>query len=417
MDRAGRAVDRFGHRGRTHPKGDLMDDTRLRTALVEQLVDAGLLHSERWRGAFERVPRHVFVPRVFLDRDADGWFVPLDGDLPGHHDEWLRTVYCDDTLITQLDGDDRVWKTVMAEGRVTGLPTSSSSQPALMATMLEALDVKDGQRVLEIGTGTGYNAALMCEGLDAENVVSVDIDAALVEAAKERLAGLDYRPTVAAVDGGEGFADGAPYDRIMATCSLPGVPRAWIAQVRRGGRILVNLHRPLGGGALVLLTATDGAHGSGRFLPDHGGFMPTRTYATPAALDLYAGADQAEGTTRPTSVTIEALDGPFEMFAALRVPAQRLGIVPENGSEQGWLLGADGSWAYQTVTSDGVSVVRQSGPVDLWALLENAHAEWVTLGRPLREAFGLTVGPEGHALWLESPDSGHVWDLGDGRPA
>jgi protein-L-isoaspartate O-methyltransferase len=163
MDRTGRAGDRFGHRGRTHPRDDLMEDTHLRAALVEHLTDTGVLHSERWRRAFERVPRHVFVPRVFLDRDADGRFVPLDGDHPDRRDEWLRTVYSDDTLITQLDGDDDVWKTALAEGSVTGLPTSSSSQPALMATMLEALEVGDGQRVLEIGTGTGYNAALMCE--------------------------------------------------------------------------------------------------------------------------------------------------------------------------------------------------------------------------------------------------------------
>jgi methyltransferase of ATP-grasp peptide maturase system len=390
-----------------------MNDMGLRAALVEHLADTGVLRSERWRRAFERVPRHMFVPRVFLDRNADGRFVALDGDHPECREEWLRTVYSDDTLITQLDGDEEAWKTAVAEGGVTGVPTSSSSQPALMATMLEALDVEDGQRVLEIGTGTGYNAALMCEALGSEHVVSVDIDAALVESAKERLAGLGYRPDLAAVDGGDGFADGAPYDRIMATCSLPAVPQAWIAQTRFGGRILVNLHRPLGGGALVLLTATGAARASGRFLPDHGGFMPTRTYAAPGAIDLYTRVDQAEGATRPTSVTIDALDGPFGMFAALRIPAQRLGVVPDDGPEQGWLLGSDGSWACQTVTADGVAVVRQSGPVDLWALLEHAHAEWDRLGRPPRHAFGLTVAPEEHSLWLEAPDSGHVWDLGD----
>jgi methyltransferase of ATP-grasp peptide maturase system len=390
-----------------------MNDTELRAALVEHLADTGALRSGRWRRAFERVPRHVFVPHVFFDRDADGWFIPLDGDRPECHEEWLRAVYSDDTMITQLDGDEQAWKTAVAEGSVTGVPTSSSSQPALMARMLEALDVEDGQRVLEIGTGTGYNAALMCEALGDDHVVSVDIDAVLVESAKERLTGLGYRPVLAAVDGGDGFADGAPYDRVMATCSLPAVPRAWIAQTRRGGRILVNLHRPLGGGALVLLTATDAEHASGRFLSNYGGFMPTRTYASPGALHLYEGVDQTEGTTRPTSVTIDALDSGFAMFAALRIPAQRLGIVPDDGPEQGWLLGADGSWAYQTVTPDGASVVRQSGPTDLWALLENAHTEWDRLGRPPRQRFGLTVGPEGHALWLESPDSGHVWDLGD----
>jgi methyltransferase of ATP-grasp peptide maturase system len=388
-----------------------MNDTQLRTALVEHLADAGVLRSERWRRAFERVPRHLFVPRLFLDRDSDGLFAPLNGDRLECRDEWLRTVYSDDTLITQLDGNDQAWKTAVAEGSVTGVPTSSSSQPALMATMLEALDVEDGQRVLEIGTGTGYNAALMCEALGGRNVVSVDIDATLVESAKERLAGLGYRPTLAAADGADGFADGAPYDRIMATCSLSAVPSTWIGQTRHGGRILVNLHRPLGGGALVLLTATDHAHASGRFLPDHGGFMATRRYATPAALDLFAGVDEAAGTTRPASITIDVLDGSFGMFAALRVPAQRLGVVPEDRPEQGWLLAADGSWACQTVTEDGTPTVTQAGPMELWDMLEAAHADWCALGQPPREAFGLTVSQGREHIWFRSPDSGHVWEI------
>jgi methyltransferase of ATP-grasp peptide maturase system len=350
-------------------------------------------------------------PRLFLDRNSDGRFTPLDGDRPEGREVWLRRVYSDDTLITQLDGDEQAWKTAVATGSVTGVPTSSSSQPALMATMLEALDIEDGQRVLEIGTGTGYNAALMCEALGSGHVVSVDIDAALVKSAKERLADLGYRPTLAAADGGDGFPDGAPYDRIMATCSLPAVPPAWIAQTRCGGRILVNLHRPLGGGALVLLVVTDDVHASGRFLPDHGGFMPTRRYATPAALDLFAGVDEAGGTTRSASVTIDVLDGPFGMFAALRVPAQRLGIVPEGRPEQGWLLAADGSWAFQTVTEDSTPTVTQAGPVKLWDMLEAAHAEWCALGQPPREAFGLTVNQGRERIWFGSPASRHAWEI------
>jgi methyltransferase of ATP-grasp peptide maturase system len=388
-----------------------MSDAQLRAALVETLIEGGHLHSERWRRAFSQVPRHAFIPRLFLDRYSDGRFIPLDGNRPDHRDEWLAAVYTDNTLITQLDGDDQAWKTAMAERTVTGLPTSSSSQPSLMAMMLEALDVEDGQRVLEIGTGTGYNAALMCEALGSGQVASVDIDASLVESAKERLAGLGYTPALAVADGTDGFAHSGPYDRILATCSLPGIPSPWIAQTCRGGRILVNLHRPLGGGALVLLAVTDQAHASGRFLPFHGGFMPTRNYATPSVLDLFEAADEQGGATRKTGITIDVLDGPFAMFAALRVPAQRLGVVPEDAPEQGWLLAADGSWACQTVTPDHVPVVTQAGPVKLWDLFEAAHAEWCALGQPPREAFGLTVTRGRQCMWFESPGSGHVWEM------
>ena len=79
--------------------------------------------------------------------------------------------------------------------------TSSSSLPALVLTMLEALEVTDGDRVLEIGTGSGYNAVLLCERLGSDRVTSVDIDPELVELARERLAANGYTPALAAVDG------------------------------------------------------------------------------------------------------------------------------------------------------------------------------------------------------------------------
>jgi SAM-dependent methyltransferase len=91
--------------------------------------------------------------------------------------------------------------------------TSSSTMPSLMARMLEALDVRDGHRVLEIGTGTGYNAALLCHRLGPRNVVSIDIDPTLVAAARSRLADLGYHPTLVAGDGTTGAVQHGPYDR------------------------------------------------------------------------------------------------------------------------------------------------------------------------------------------------------------
>lgn len=238
------------------PKEHPVSDVRLRNDMVEILVKNGDLRSSRWRRAFERVPRHLFVPEVFVDRDNDGRYAALDGTREDQRAEWLRAVYADDTLTTQLDGDDHAWLRARHDGTVTGIPTSSSTQPELMALMLEVLDVRDDTRVLEIGTGTGYNAAVLCEGLGDHNVVSVDVDAGLVERARQALRLLGYRPGLATVDGAEGQAQGAPYDRIIATCSLPAVPSAWLTQVREGGLILVNLNRGLGGGALVRLTVT-----------------------------------------------------------------------------------------------------------------------------------------------------------------
>jgi protein-L-isoaspartate O-methyltransferase len=93
----------------------------------------------------------------------------------------------------------------------------------------------------EIGTGTGYNAALLAEGLSGGPVISVDIDADLIGTARARPRGFDVAAVVAVGDGAGGYVEGAPYDRIIATCSMPRIPPAWLTQTVPDGLILVNL--------------------------------------------------------------------------------------------------------------------------------------------------------------------------------
>lgn len=380
-----------------------MNDAQLRAALVETLTSNGDLHSPRWRHAFGHVPRHVFVPRVFIDSDNTGHYVPIDGTRDDQRDAWLAAVYTDDALMTQLDGDDRAWRRAVAEGVASGVPTSSSTQPALMALMLEALDVEDGSRVLEVGTGTGYNAALLCEALGNRNVVSVDVDADLVQSARESLRGLGYRPTLAVADGANGFPPGAMYDRIIATCSLPTVPPTWVPQVREGGLILANLNRGLGGGALVRLKVTDATHASGHCLRAFAGFMPTRTVPTRPVLDLVNAADRTGIAPRGSDITAAVIHGAFGMFADLCVPAQRVGLIPDDEPELTFLVHDDGSWACQWTSADGRSLVQENGPRRLWAELETAYSRWDVAGQPQREQIGLTITPDGQQVWLGDP--------------
>ena len=112
-----------------------------------------------------------------------------------------------------------------------------------MATVLEAADIRPGHRILEIGSGTGYNAALLCEQAGAANVTSIEIDPAITDQARTRLAALGYHPTVALGDGDQGLPDRAPYDRIIATCSVHDVPAAWLSQCNSGAVIVANLWR------------------------------------------------------------------------------------------------------------------------------------------------------------------------------
>jgi protein-L-isoaspartate(D-aspartate) O-methyltransferase len=119
--------------------------------------------------------------------------------------------HTDDTLVTQRkehpDQPGHKW------------PTSSSTRPGLMLKMLHLLDVRDGMTVLEIGTGTGYNAALLSERLGAQNVTSMDIDSELTSTARIRLGDAGYRPTLATCDGALGYPGRASYDRL--SCGSP----------------------------------------------------------------------------------------------------------------------------------------------------------------------------------------------------
>jgi len=214
------------------------------------------------------VPRHELVPEIYLQNENRRW-CPIETGTA----QWRDLVYSDTTVITA----------VLPSPRGVSWPVSSSTKPGLMLRMLEALDVHDGMRVLEIGTGSGYNAALLCARLGGENVFSVDLRSALVELARDRLARLGYRPTLAVRDGSEGLAAYAPYDRIIVTCGMPFIPTPWITQLAPGGLLLVDLEGPLSAGNLIALRR----HGeveqlSGRFLPWFGRFLPMRRDVTAA---------------------------------------------------------------------------------------------------------------------------------------
>ena len=177
----------------------------LHEAFVEDLKSKGCIQSPSVEGAFRAVPRHLFLPDVSLER-----------------------VYSDDAILTK---------------RIDGEVVSSSSQPAIMAIMLEQLQLQPGHRVLEIGAATGYNAGLMAHLVgDSGLVVTVDIDEDLVEGAREHLAaaGLD-RVSVVCRDGGLGYPDRAPYDRIILTVGAWDIAPAWRDQLTPGGRLLLPL--------------------------------------------------------------------------------------------------------------------------------------------------------------------------------
>jgi methyltransferase of ATP-grasp peptide maturase system len=362
--------------------------------LVDQLAREGALHTPAWRSAFEQVPRHTFLPSFFRTT-SDGRHEAIGHD----HPDWLRFTYQDQAWATQLDGDDTAWDRAVASGPIHGIPTCSSTMPSLMALMLEELNLDNGHRVLEIGTGTGYNAALLAERLGSDAVTTVDVDAGLVAAAKAALAEAGYAPIVDAVDGTTGYPTRAPYDRLLATCSVAHIPTAWLAQVRPGGIILTYLYRELGGNLPVRLTVADDGSASGQFLTDWGYFMPARSHRGIDPILRLAEVVHEAGQTKPTMAT---LDGPALFLVALLTPGiVRLDFQPTGGEPQTWIFHIDGSWACYNSES---LTVEQAGPTRLWDAVQRAYTTWTELDGPARNRFGLTISPSGaHLLWLDSP--------------
>lgn len=128
------------------------------------------------------------------------------------------------------------------------------SQPFIGALMLEMLGVGPGQKVLEVGTGLGWQAAVMAE-LGAD-VFSVEIVEEFAQAARLRLASLDYEVEIRVGDGSRGWADHAPFERILVTAAAPEAPPPLIAQLAPGGRMMI----PLGGREVQQLSLVEKRH-------------------------------------------------------------------------------------------------------------------------------------------------------------
>ncbi|MGH2599503.1 MAG: methyltransferase, FxLD system [Dehalococcoidia bacterium] len=178
----------------------------LRDALTDRLHTENVIRSASVEAAIRRTPRHLFIPDVELDQ-----------------------AYADNPVHTKTDA--------------AGASISAASQPRIVAMMLEQLDARPGERILEIGAGTGYNAALIAAMVgDAGHVTTIDVDADLVDGARRHLtaAGVGNVDVVLG-DGALGHPGAAPYDMIIATVGAWETPTAWLEQLVPDGRLVVPL--------------------------------------------------------------------------------------------------------------------------------------------------------------------------------
>jgi protein-L-isoaspartate O-methyltransferase len=391
-------------------------------ALVAALVDAGDLHTRAWIDAFSATPRHLFTPQVILST-AEG-YRQLSGDDPADRDQWLSVVYSDDSLVTQHK--PHAAGHTLPSGQPLRVPTSSSTVPSLMARMLETLDVHDGMRVLEIGTGTGYNAALLSDRLGGTHVVSIDIDPDLVDQAQQRLAGLGHHPTLLVGDGAAGAADHGPYDRIIATAAVPEIPLPWIQQLTPKGKILANLRGDLAGATLCLLTKHDtDDEVIGPILPIGGHFMWLRPDVEDPHRPHEHPPPPRRGTSSRTTTRLDPTHVPadgegFRFLLQLQLPRARSlhpgqAFDPSTRSERDAVIAtaADGSRAeaFTRPEPDSLHQVIQSGPRRIWHTVEATHCLFEDLNRPSPDKFGVVANDTTQFVWYGNDDNWHRWPL------
>jgi protein-L-isoaspartate(D-aspartate) O-methyltransferase len=381
------------------------EEERLRQHLFDDLVARGVIRERQVEAAFRGVGRHHF--------------------LPGRP---LTEVYSDSALPTHRSSD--------------GVALSSSSQPAIMAVMLQQLGVSPGQQVLEVGAGTGYNAALLGELVGPDGgVVSVDIDPTIVAEARR---GLERSGTgnveVAAGDGAAGWPEAAPYDRVIATCSSDEVPEAWVGQLAEGGRIVLPLElRPAvmfavalerDGACLRSVSASPcgfmrirGSMAAGRTEPlrlASGVFLESE--ARPVGPEQIVAWLRAPVASAPVTGTggADAFSG-FRLWLSLTDPgACTLMLPPELVEDRSWPAawrGGGAAFTWGVLADDGIClldrqthgdgvVLRSYGGPSAAERYERAAASWRAAGEPGQNGVRVTICPA--EAPVAAPPAAHV---------
>lgn len=371
------------------------DDSRLADALQA----SGAVHQD-WLDAFRAVPRRLFVPDAVWTGTRPPLRPVVRQNMP---QEWRELVDSDIALITQVDDGST------PPGQPGRYPTSSISQPSLVATMLARAELKPGHRVLEIGTGTGYNAALLAHRLGSGCVTSVEIDPAVADAARSALRAANYGEiTVITGDGALGHSARAPYDRLVSTATCHHVPHAWIEQTRPGGRIVTPWATSYLNGVLLHLDVDGDNTATGGF-DGNLSFMWLRDQRTPFGW-LAAQPDDVDYERTTTSAHPYHLNDFSASFViGLLVPGCQYQLITRAGDPSDaemWLFDpSTGSRAAATVVPKATEFpIRQYGSRRLWDEASAAYDWWVAAGRPDYQRFGLTVEGTRQWVWLDHKD-------------
>ncbi|CAO5247138.1 methyltransferase domain-containing protein [Frankia sp. AgKG'84/4] len=330
------------------------------------LADVVTHPGSRWYPVIADTPRHVFVPAWWRWSDG-GWSLRRGPVVDAYDDRSLVT------RIGALHADHAT-----EDDRPEGRSTSSSTLPSLVVTMYRYAHLAHGLDVADVGTGSGYGAALLARRYGGDHVTTLDIDPYLVEAAAHRLSGLGLHPTAVTVDA-TGPLPGS-YDRIVSMVSVPFVPPSWLDALRPGGRLVTVIT-----GTWMILTATRTPKGIvGQVERDVAAFMGARHGPDypPAPVDVEQLDREGEqvGTGRYPVVDV-ANAWELSTLLTLAVPGVRHDYRRErDGRHTAIIHHPDGSWARASGTGAEPPTVHQSGPQRLWDALDAVRDDWLRRG-------------------------------------
>lgn len=357
--------------------------------------------SAEWAAVIADFPRSTVLPELIWPLTEDGY---LTVDREQDPRAWAHWADEDVPIVTQWD-----------DGRHTGrdpgeMATSSASQPALVAHMLTDLDVCPGQRILDVGAGTGWTTGLLSRRACAGHVVGVEVDPGIADAASARLRDAGMEALVVTGDGDKGWPAGAPYDRVQATFAVREVPLAWVEQTRPGGLIVAPWGtRWTNTAAVVPLRTTGDATALGWFTRPVEFMLDRGQRGTWPVYEEYLPGKDWPADTRESTTTLQRNDlADAAFFVGLRVPAAvHTSTVNDDGSTTLIVYGlTDRSWA-TVFYGDGSKdvTVYQGGPRDLWREVEAAYRWWQKLGEPDLTRFGLTVTHYGQHVFMDTPSN------------
>ncbi|MGA5819946.1 methyltransferase domain-containing protein [Kitasatospora sp. NPDC094028] len=371
-----------------------------RSAFTDALALEPGVHHDGIVAAMAAVPRHLLMPRLFAplgsERPVRRWrLVDLQDD-PEQH---LAVCYGMDQVVVQLDCRPQCLYAVGSE--YTGIPSGQSSGAGLLAVSLQDVRLAPGDRLLEIGSCTGYLSAVAAE-LTGRQATGVEIDRELARDTTQRLAAIGADVRIVVRDGLRGLPEG-PWDAITASFAVRHIPAAWLHHLAPGGRLRTTVTTGAPGWhATALVHRDERGILSGRLAAELWGHVPDRAGGWIPLPAAPAGSGRSRSAVLVPPAPAER---GFWVALAHALPGVRRHWAPGFDDEV-VLVAADGSRA--AVARDG-SHATEWGPRNLWLEAEEIHARWTAAGSPAEYRLEFTDGVQravgGPGLSWELPTS------------